>query len=75
MDRKTGKFKRYLEGTNVVNIFQDSQGIIWVATEFGLFRRNNNADSFSPFIDPGSELGTVNIVGILEDNKRNLWLG
>ncbi|MEJ7681414.1 MAG: two-component regulator propeller domain-containing protein [Segetibacter sp.] len=69
------EFKRYLEGSNVVNIFQDSTGVIWVATEFGLFRRNNKADNFSRFIEPGSELGTVNIVGILEDNKKNLWLG
>jgi hypothetical protein len=45
-----------------------------VATEFGLFRLNNKSDDFTRFIDPGSEIGTSNIVSILEDSKKNLWV-
>ncbi|QJW90840.1 hypothetical protein HNV11_16375 [Spirosoma taeanense] len=75
LDRRAGRFRRYLEGSNVVNIAQDAQGTLWVATEFGLFRRNDKQDLFTRFTDAGPELSTANIVSILEDSKRNLWLG
>ena len=75
LDTKTGYFKHYLRGSNIVDIFQDSDGIIWVGTQSGLYRRNNDTDDFSAFIDPTSELGTANIVGIIEDAQKNLWIG
>ncbi len=72
---ETGRFTRYMEGSNVVNMYEDRQGVLWVATEFGLYRRNSNQTNFERFTDAGSELSTANIVGILEDSLQNLWLG
>ena len=75
LDRKTGHFKHYLRGSNIVEIFQNSDGIIWVGTQSGLYRKNNDTGDFSAFIDPASEIGTANIVGIIEDAQKNLWIG
>ncbi len=75
LDKKTGHFKHYLQGSNIVELYQDSGGIIWVGTQFGLYHKNNSSDDFSVFVDPTSELGTANIVGIVEDAQKNLWIG
>ncbi len=75
LNKKTGEFKHYMRGSNVIEILQDSFGIIWVATEAGIYRRNNDTDDFFLFNDPASELGTANIVGIVEDTQNNLWIG
>ncbi len=58
-----------------MDIFQDSNGTIWVGTQFGLYKRNNATGEFSAFTDATSELGTANIVGITEDAQKNLWIG
>ncbi|MEO6453653.1 MAG: two-component regulator propeller domain-containing protein [Ginsengibacter sp.] len=75
LNRKTGQFKHYLYGSNIVDIFQSADGTLWVGTQGGLYRRNNESDDFSLYVDPASELGTANIVGITEDAKKNLWIG
>lgn len=75
LNRETGKFKHYLPGNNIFTIYQDAIGVIWAGTEFGLYRYNTTNDNFSLFTDPASEIATANIVSIVEDDKKNLWIG
>ena len=74
-DRKTKNFKHYLRGININDIYQDTDGEIWVAAVNGLYRYDSSAAGFSVYNDPASEIGTANIIGITEDAKKNLWLG
>ena len=75
LNRKTGKiYKHYLEGKGVYSIFKDSQQLIWVASDDGVYRYDAKTDTFSPFIDPHrfTKMGTI--LAIQEDDKKNLWL-
>jgi signal transduction histidine kinase len=74
-NRGTGTFKHYLHGTNINNIYQNTDGVIWLATQNGLYRYDSTADKFSVYHDPASEIGSASIIGITEDAKKNLWLG
>jgi ligand-binding sensor domain-containing protein/signal transduction histidine kinase len=74
-DRKKGDFKHYLRGINVNDIFQNTDGVIWLATQNGLYRYDSSVDNFFVYDDPASEIGSANIIGITEDAKKNLWLG
>ncbi|MBA2562445.1 MAG: histidine kinase [Chitinophagaceae bacterium] len=72
---QTGKFKRYLRGTDISSILEDSNGIIWVATGSGLYRYEQSSDNFSYFIDPGAGItGPFIAAAILEDDQKNLWI-
>lgn len=74
-DEATGKFKRYLQGSNIYDLTEDKAGIIWAGTEFGLYYYEKSLDHFVLFQDPASQISTSNIVSIVEDDKGNLWLG
>jgi heme exporter protein D len=72
---QTGKFKRYLRGTDISSILEDSNGIIWVATKSGLYRYEHSSDNFSYFIDPVAAItGPIIAAAILEDDQKNLWI-
>lgn len=75
LNRATGKFKHYLKGSNIFTIYQDTDGVIWVGTDFGLYSYHKKEDRFILFTDPASEIGISNISSILEDGKKNLWIG
>jgi signal transduction histidine kinase/ligand-binding sensor domain-containing protein len=74
-NRNTGSFKHYLRGINVNDIFQNIDGVIWLGTQNGLYRYDSSADKFFVYVDPASEIGAANIIGITEDDRKNLWLG
>ncbi len=50
-------------------ILVDKSGKIWVGTHGGVYRYEPTADSFSLF----QELPIMNVAGILEDSKGNIW--
>ena len=82
LDRKTGKFRRYLKdednpaktiiNNHITNLYVDSHGHLWISTFWGLSR-----------LDPAKgNVKNYNIVGndntyycILEDSKERFWAG
>ncbi len=56
----------------VDGLFRDRQGVLWVATEHGVFRlQGNRLQSFAP----GSTLATNRILSLFEDREGDLWIG
>ena len=78
---RTGEYKHYLPVPNsdaavrniVYNIYEDSYGIVWFATQKGLGRLNPETDEMK-FYTREDGLPTDLIQGILEDDYRNMWI-
>jgi ligand-binding sensor domain-containing protein/signal transduction histidine kinase len=73
LNRKTGKFKRYLYG-NISCIFQDGEKNFWAGGETGLYHFDGASDKFLTFVDPNSGVNIKNVMSILEDDQNNLWI-
>ncbi len=60
------------DGERVDRLFRDRQGVLWVATERGVFRlQGNRLQSFAP----GSALAANRILSLYEDREGDLWIG
>ena len=60
------------DGERVDQLFRDRQGVLWVATERGVFRlQGNRLQSFVP----GSGLAVNRILSLYEDREGDLWVG
>jgi serine phosphatase RsbU (regulator of sigma subunit)/ligand-binding sensor domain-containing protein len=78
---RTGEYKNYspvprndAAVRNIIfNIYEDSYGIVWFATQKGLGRLNPATDEMK-FFTREDGLPTDLIQGILEDDYRNLWI-
>ena len=72
-------FKYNEEDSNSINnnyintIYEDMKGEIWIGTPQGLNLYNRTQNNFIRVMDKGKSLA-VEVLGILEDEKRNLWL-
>jgi signal transduction histidine kinase/DNA-binding response OmpR family regulator/ligand-binding sensor domain-containing protein len=53
-------------------IFQDSRGIIWIATSYGLNRYDGNSIKY--YTNEQQNLRYNNILVIAEDDQHNLWI-
>jgi signal transduction histidine kinase/ligand-binding sensor domain-containing protein len=75
LDKNSGKFVRYLAGTGTfsVNLFQDSEGNLWAPNSNGLYLYNKKEDRFNRFLDPKSEINSIGMGGMTEDDTKNLW--
>ncbi len=73
LDRKTGKFKHYLNRHSVLDVFQDSDGVVWAGTEEGLFSYDKAVDSFHLFKDQSTATPLIPY-DINEDKNKNLWV-
>ena len=65
-----------LSQSSVIEIFQDSYGFIWLATEGGINRFDGK--QFYPFsvsADAPFDVNQIYIQSIGEDSKRQIWLG
>ena len=72
-DARTHKFKRFLKDIPNINcLLEDQQGIIWAGTDNGLFKKSLADSNFIKFTDPGSNIESMNIVALLEDNLKNI---
>ncbi len=67
------KFKHYLKGLTIWDIFKSSDGKIWVGTSQGLCIRNDSLDSFSPIGSDDSEFRKTKVKSITEDADKNIW--
>jgi sensor histidine kinase YesM/ligand-binding sensor domain-containing protein len=74
LNRETGSFKHYMSGHQIYNLYEDSGGSLWAGTDNFLYRYNRNEDRFTSFFDPLEEINSVSIIGIIEDNSKDLWL-
>lgn len=81
LDLRTGHVKSYnhLQDTpnticsdDVLAVYKDRSGDIFVGTSWGLCRYNPQEDNFSTITTVGS---MVSVVDILEDMYDNLWIG
>lgn len=82
-DSKTGRFRRYYNGTNdpkgisnnnIISLLEDSQGIIWIGTFDGLNRYDPKTETFRAFrLEDG--LPDNAIQTIVEDASHTIWLG
>ena len=75
LDKETGTFENYLKDVNVTSIYEDADGILWAGGEDGLYQFNRSSQIFSRFVDPSSLAGIQDVLSIVEDDKKNLWLG
>lgn len=74
LDKKTGKFKNYLQGISIANILEDSQGRLWAAGVEGLFYYNNERDDFIRFNDPLGLIPIADVRSVEEDSDKNIWI-
>ncbi|HET9430823.1 MAG TPA: two-component regulator propeller domain-containing protein, partial [Chitinophagaceae bacterium] len=74
-DPESGRFKTYLKGADILNIFEDHSGVLWISGTEGVFRYNRQLDSFYRFEDPLFLTGNIEVRNFLEDGQGDLWLG
>ncbi|WP_373494796.1 two-component regulator propeller domain-containing protein [Aquiflexum sp.] len=74
-DRENKTFKNYLMGTGIVSIYQDTDGVLWTGGNDGFYRYNADIDNFIRYTDSGSPSGLTETTSIVEDDRKNLWLG
>jgi len=85
-DERTGRFKHYrhkvddpnsLISDNVVTIYGDRKGQMWVGGQYGIGRFDPTTDAFTNFQpDPTNSASLLNwIWAIYEDRSGALWLG
>jgi len=73
-DYQTNSSKAYLSGTNIVCLFEDNDKVMWVGSNFGLFRYDPKEDKFIRYLDPFTMNGISFVFGIVEDNNKYLWV-
>lgn len=61
-----------LSSYNILSVFQDSRGLVWIATDYGLNRYDGR--SFKTYTKEENGLCSNLILFISEDEKGNLWL-
>ncbi len=74
LDVKSGKFRSYITSNNVKNICIDSKGIMWAGSREALYYYNKTKDEFVLFADEQSIVPISNVINIIEDDQKNLWV-
>ncbi|HLO81681.1 MAG TPA: ATP-binding protein, partial [Chitinophagaceae bacterium] len=69
-----GNFSTYLKDYAVKSVFKDASGRLWAGSVNGLFYLDEEKDHFNSFTTPNSPNGIEQILSILEDNEKNLWI-
>jgi signal transduction histidine kinase/ligand-binding sensor domain-containing protein len=96
LDEKTGKFSHYrhdpanpksLSDNIVWNIYEDHQGVIWVATGFPFFKKNRDSGGLNRLNDDGTftrymhdpknphSLISNKVRAMFEDSRGVFWVG
>ncbi len=74
LNTKTGKFRRYPMGDITYNLCIDTDGKIWAGGEGGLYYLDVKKDNFTKYANSVFPDGLGLVAGIIEDDKKNLWL-
>lgn len=67
-----------LSTNEIVQIYEASDGQIWIGTHWGLNRFDPVSGKFTRFMEDDGQAGSIsenNISDILEDRQGNLWVG
>ncbi len=59
--------------SQISDIFTDSEGTVWVATQRGLFAKKEGSDEFQS-VQPDA-LGNYSATVVFEDRQGNIWVG
>ncbi|MEZ7499214.1 two-component regulator propeller domain-containing protein [Flavobacterium sp. Arc3] len=72
--RMSEKFNNYATANHILSLYESSDGSIWIGTRgAGLCKYNPNTDKFT-WYNKQKGLEAINITGIIEDLKGNIWL-
>lgn len=74
LDIKSDKFKQFRFDNSIAALYHDSKGILWAGGAAGLYYFDKTKDKFVMFANQQSLVSVDNILGIIEDNQRNLWI-
>jgi signal transduction histidine kinase/ligand-binding sensor domain-containing protein/CheY-like chemotaxis protein len=85
-DEHSGQFKHYRNSPNdpnslpsddVISIYQDRSGNLWIGTTVGLSRFDPATEQFANYLpDPSNPTGETNSVRVIyQDRSGTLWLG
>jgi len=74
LDSKTGKFRLYLKDELINIIYLDAGGTLWAAGAAGLVYFDSKKDNFIKYTNPVYPNGIDMVTGIIEDDKKNLWI-
>ena len=77
IDLRTGQVKSYrkgdspntLDSNDVMALYKDSRGVLWVGTAHGVLHYNRDTDDFTRI----SHLNNINVFCFLEDSEGLLW--
>ena len=71
----TGKPQHFLYRGDIYDILEDFEGVLWVSTSKGLYRKDQTSDSFEHFVYPGTQMTSDMVIGgLLEDDEKALWM-
>lgn len=73
-DPVKNKSKIYLGGTSITCLYEDSENVIWLGGNYGLFRYDPVLDNFVRYLDPFQVNGIFSVAGIVEDDNNFLWI-
>ena len=75
MNKKTREFKRYIQGHSVTDMYIDSDGIIWVGTQDGMFHYDYSSNKFYSIREEDTGIRQNSyVLSIIGDNEDNLWI-
>jgi signal transduction histidine kinase/streptogramin lyase len=70
-----GSPQYFLYRADINDILEDFEGVLWVATSKGLYRKDQASDKFKHFVYPGTQLTSDMVIsGLLEDVQKSLWM-
>lgn len=65
-----------LSHPNILSVFEDSRGYLWIGTEDGLNKYDgSNITTYQPSISDTNSISNPTIKSIVEDGNGNLWFG
>lgn len=66
---------RSIIGNNIMNLYEDSQGLVWVATTDGLSQYNRFANQFNHFYFPEADNNAPYTPNFYVDEYKTIWVG
>ena len=73
-DPATGNFKTYLKGLSILTIQEDHTGTLWLSGNQGIYRYDQQLDTFYRFEDPIFLTEMLEVRDMVEDNEGNFWI-
>lgn len=67
---RKGDSPRSLDSNDVVSLYKDSRGVLWIGTAHGVLRYNRDTDDFTRI----SHLNNINVLCFHEDQEGLLWV-